>query len=43
MTAAEEITLVLADVDGAVRAVLGLKPDVLVLDLNMPGAATATC
>jgi two-component system response regulator NreC len=29
------------DVDGAVRAVLGHKPDVLVLDLNMPGAATS--
>jgi two-component system response regulator NreC len=26
-----------ADVDGALRAVLGHKPDVLVLDLNMPG------
>ncbi len=25
------------DVDGALRAVLGHKPDVLVLDLNMPG------
>lgn len=29
------------DVDGAVRAVLGHKPDVLVLDLNMPGASTS--
>lgn len=29
------------DVDGTVRAVLGHKPDVLVLDLNMPGAATS--
>jgi two-component system response regulator NreC len=29
------------DVDGAVRAVLGHKPDVCVLDLNMPGAATS--
>jgi len=29
------------DVDGAVRMVLGHKPDVLVLDLNMPGAATS--
>jgi two-component system, NarL family, response regulator NreC len=26
-----------ADVDGALRRVLGYKPDVLVLDLNMPG------
>jgi two-component system response regulator NreC len=26
-----------SDVDGALRAVLGHKPDVLVLDLNMPG------
>jgi len=30
-----------ADVDGALRAVLGHKPDVLVLDLNMPGAQTS--
>ena len=29
------------DVDGALRAVLGHKPDVLVLDLNMPGASTS--
>jgi two-component system response regulator NreC len=29
------------DVDGAVRAVLGHKPDVLVLDLNMPGGSTS--
>jgi two-component system response regulator NreC len=29
------------DVDGAVRAVLGHKPDVLVLDLNMPGASSS--
>lgn len=29
------------DVDGTVRAVLGYKPDVLVLDLNMPGAETS--
>ncbi|MDX6664266.1 MAG: hypothetical protein QOG68_472 [Solirubrobacteraceae bacterium] len=29
------------DVDGAVRAVLGHKPDVLVLDLNMPGATSS--
>jgi len=29
------------DVDGALRAVLGHKPDVLVLDLNMPGTSTS--
>lgn len=29
------------DVDGALRAVLGHKPDVLVLDLNMPGSSTS--
>src|SRR5204863_4869522 len=29
------------DVDGAVRAVLGHKPDVLVLDLNMPGSQSS--
>jgi two-component system response regulator NreC len=29
------------DVDSAVRAVLGHKPDVLVLDLNMPGTQTS--
>src|SRR6266566_4138237 len=29
------------DVDGAVRSVLGHKPDVLVLDLNMPGETTS--
>ncbi len=29
------------DVDGVVRAVLGHKPDVLVLDLNMPGAGSS--
>jgi two-component system response regulator NreC len=29
------------DVDGTVRTVLGYKPDVLVLDLNMPGAQTS--
>lgn len=28
------------DVDGALRAVLGHRPDVLVLDLNMPGTQT---
>jgi two-component system response regulator NreC len=29
------------DVEGTVRTVLGYKPDVLVLDLNMPGAQTS--
>lgn len=29
------------DVDAAVRAVLGHKPDVLVLDLNMPGSSSS--
>jgi len=29
------------DVDGAIRTVLGHKPDVLVLDLNMPGGKTS--
>ncbi|MEA2306872.1 MAG: hypothetical protein QOH43_4152 [Solirubrobacteraceae bacterium] len=29
------------DVEGALRAVLGHKPDVLVLDLNMPGPQTS--
>lgn len=29
------------DVDGTLRAVLGHKPDVLVLDLNMPGTLTS--
>jgi two-component system, NarL family, response regulator NreC len=41
---AEEGLTVLAeagDVDGAVRSVLGHKPDVLVLDLNMPGEQTS--
>jgi two-component system response regulator NreC len=40
----EEDMTVLAeagDVDGAVRTVLGHKPDVLVLDLNMPGASSS--
>ena len=32
-----EVVAEAADVDGALRAVLGHKPDVLVLDLNMPG------
>lgn len=39
----EHLTVVseAGDVDSAVRAVLGHKPDVLVLDLNMPGASTS--
>jgi len=32
-----EVVAEATDVDGALRAVLGHKPDVLVLDLNMPG------
>ena len=36
-----EVVAEAADVDGALRAVLGYKPDVLVLDLNMPGAQTS--
>ena len=32
-----EVVAEAADVEGALRAVLGHKPDVLVLDLNMPG------
>ena len=32
-----EVVAEAGDVDGALRAVLGHKPDVLVLDLNMPG------
>ena len=32
-----EVVAEASDVDGALRAVLGYKPDVLVLDLNMPG------
>jgi len=32
-----EVVAEAADVDAALRAVLGHKPDVLVLDLNMPG------
>jgi two-component system response regulator NreC len=36
-----EVVAEAADVDGALRAVLGHKPDVLVLDLNMPGAQTS--
>jgi two-component system response regulator NreC len=36
-----EVVAEAADVDGMLRAVLGHKPDVLVLDLNMPGAQTS--
>ena len=36
-----EVVAEAGDVDGAVRMVLGHKPDVLVLDLNMPGSATS--
>jgi len=36
-----EVVAEAADVDGALRAVLGHKPDVLVLDLNMPGELTS--
>lgn len=32
-----EVVAEASDVDGALRAVLGHKPDILVLDLNMPG------
>ena len=32
-----EVVAEAGDVEGAVRTVLGYKPDVLVLDLNMPG------
>ena len=42
---AEEDFEVLAeagDVDAAARAVLGYKPDVVVLDLNMPGGSSLT-
>lgn len=36
-----EVVADAGDVDGALRAVLGYKPDVLVLDLNMPGTKTS--
>jgi len=36
-----EVVAEAADVDGALRAVLGHKPDVLVLDLNMPGGRSS--
>jgi two-component system response regulator NreC len=35
-----EIVAEAADVDAATRMVLGYKPDVLVLDLNMPGGSS---
>jgi two-component system, NarL family, response regulator NreC len=35
-----EVVAEAADVDGARRAVLGHKPDVAILDLNMPGGPT---
>ncbi|MCW3012823.1 MAG: response regulator transcription factor [Solirubrobacterales bacterium] len=36
-----EVVAEASDVDGALRTVLGHKPDVLVLDLNMPGTLTS--
>ena len=36
-----EVVAEAADVDGALRAVLGHKPEVLVLDLNMPGGRSS--
>ena len=36
-----EVVAEVGDVDSALRAVLGHKPDVLVLDLNMPGSQTS--
>lgn len=36
-----EVVAEAADIEGALRAVLGHKPDVLVLDLNMPGSMTS--
>jgi two-component system, NarL family, response regulator NreC len=36
-----EVVAETGDVDGALRAVLGHKPDVLLLDLNMPGTLTS--
>ena len=38
---AVEVVAEAGDVDAALRAVLGHKPDVLVLDLNMPGTQTS--
>ncbi|MEA2306333.1 MAG: hypothetical protein QOH43_3613 [Solirubrobacteraceae bacterium] len=36
-----EVVAEAGDIEGALRAVLGHKPDVLVLDLNMPGDQTS--
>jgi two-component system response regulator NreC len=36
-----EVLAEAGDVDAMLRAVLGHKPDVLILDLNMPGAVTS--
>ena len=36
-----EVVAEAGDIDSALRAVLGHKPDVLVLDLNMPGTQTS--
>ncbi|MBA2349174.1 MAG: response regulator transcription factor [Solirubrobacterales bacterium] len=36
-----EVVAEVGDVDATLRAVLGHKPDVLVLDLNMPGTMTS--
>jgi two-component system, NarL family, response regulator NreC len=36
-----EVVAEAGEVDGMLRSVLGHKPDVLVLDLNMPGAVTS--
>ena len=36
-----EVVAEAGDVDGTLRAVLGHRPDVLVLDLNMPGTQTS--
>lgn len=36
-----EVVADAADVDGTLRAVLGHRPDVLILDLNMPGTQTS--
>jgi two-component system response regulator NreC len=35
-----EVVATVGDVDATVRAALGYKPDVLVLDLNMPGGSS---
>jgi two-component system, NarL family, response regulator NreC len=43
LEAEEDLTVIseAGDVDTAVRTVLGHKPDVLILDLNMPGTMTS--